>query len=100
VTAWGAVIRNASHLPVFQIRVFFHYVQEQPGGDWTASNRGGPVERIRVIPPGADRFVDIPDQISDMVEQCDDQVYVTSIEFTDASGGRWERDPRGGLRRA
>jgi len=81
------------------VRVFFHYVQEELGGNWTAAMRGGPVERIRVIPPGADRFAEIPDQVRKMLDQCDDQVYVTSIEFTDAAGTQWERDPRGALKR-
>jgi hypothetical protein len=96
--AWGAWIRNASHLPAFQVRVFFHHLQEQ-GGEWTSSMRGGPPTWIRVIPPGADRFVEIPDNIRKMIDQCDDQVYVTSIEFVDAAGTRWERDPPGGLKR-
>jgi len=81
------------------VRTFFHYVQEEAGGDWTSSVRGGPVERVRVIAPGADQFVEIPDNVSKMIDQCDDQVYVTSIEFTDAAGTRWERGPRGGLMR-
>ena len=49
----GAYIRNSSYLPVFQVRVFFHDVVEYLNGtDWTAAMRGGPVERVRVIPPG------------------------------------------------
>jgi hypothetical protein len=99
LTVWGAFMRNASHLPAFQVRVFFHYAQEEPGGSWSTSMRGGPAERIRVIPPGDDRFVEIPDQVRKMIDQCDDQVYMTSIEFTDAIGVLWERDPRGELGR-
>lgn len=95
---WGACIRNASDLPVLDIRVFFHYVQEKwEGGDWEPVLRGAPVERIRVIPPRADRFYKIPDQVRNMIDQVNDSIYVVSIEFTDAAGNRWERDPRGAL---
>jgi hypothetical protein len=59
--------------------------------------RGGPVERIRVLPPQQDRFVEIPQQVSDMLDQVNDNVYAVGIEFTDGAGNRWERDPRGAL---
>ena len=43
---WGALIRNASDLPVFDVRVSFHYIQEKwPGGDWAPVLRGSPPER-------------------------------------------------------
>ncbi len=48
---WAALIRNASDLPILDVRIFFHYVAEKWQG----------------------------------------------IEFTDAAGNRWERDPRGDL---
>lgn len=95
---WGAWIRNASDLPVTDVRTFFHYIAErQPGGDWDPSMRGGPVEKIRVMPPQKDRFVEIPPQVRNMINECNDSVYVVSIEFTDAAGSKWERDPRGAL---
>jgi hypothetical protein len=95
---WGAVIRNASNLPIVDVRVFFHYVAEKwPGGDWEPVLRGTPVEKVRVISPQADRFYKIPEQIRTMMDQVDDTLYVVSIEFTDAAGNRWERDPRGTL---
>ena len=35
----GAFIRNASDLPVLDVRVSFHYIQEKlPGGDWSPSS--------------------------------------------------------------
>jgi hypothetical protein len=95
---WGACIRNASDLPVLDVRTFFHYVAEKwAGGDWEPQIRGGPIQKIRVIPPQADRFVAIPEQLRNMIDQVDDSIYVVSIEFTDAAGNRWERDPRGAL---
>jgi hypothetical protein len=53
VTAWfgrpspdgprGAIIRNASDLPVLNVRTFFNYIAEKwPGGDWDPVPRGAP----------------------------------------------------------
>ncbi len=76
----------------------FHYIQEKwTAGDWEPVFRGSPPEKIRVIPPQSDRFYEIPEQIRTMMDQVDDTLYVVSIEFTDAAGNRWERDPRGAL---
>lgn len=95
---WGARIRNASDLPILDVRTFFHYISEEwPGGDWTPAMRGGPVEKIRVLPPLADHFVEIPKQVRNQIAEVSDSIYVVSIEFTDAAGNRWERDPRGAL---
>jgi hypothetical protein len=98
MSVWGAIIRNASGLPVTDVRTFFHYIAEKwPGGDWEPQDRGGPIEKIRVLPPQQDRFVPIPSQIASQMDQVSDSIYVVSIEFTDAAGNHWERDPRGGL---
>jgi cbb3-type cytochrome oxidase subunit 3 len=85
---WGAHIRNASLLPVFDIRVFFHFVQTRDGGivdarglSWYPVDRGGPAEPVRVIAPGQRRFVRIPDAIKNMVDRCDAQTYVVAIHF-------------------
>jgi hypothetical protein len=101
---WGAFIRNASLLPVFDVRVFFHYVQELASGrldarglSWYPIDRGGPIEPIRVLPPGEKRFVAIPDEIRNMIDRCDAQTYVVAIHFTDPAGVRWVRDGRGEL---
>lgn len=95
---WGAWIRNGSDLPVFDVRTFFHHVHEiQTGSRWEPVMRGSLMDEIRVLPPQADRFFDIPLEIKRHVIECDDSVFIVSIEFTDASGNRWERDPRGAL---
>jgi hypothetical protein len=95
---WGACIRNASDLPILDVRVSFHYIQEKwPGGDWAPVLRASPPEKIRVVPPESDRFYEIPEQVRNMIDQVNDSIYVVSIEFTDAAGNRWERDPRGAL---
>jgi hypothetical protein len=49
------------------------------------------------IPARADRFYEIPEQVRNMIDQVDDSIYVAGVEFTDAAGNRWERDPRGTL---
>ncbi len=101
---WGAFVRNASLLPVFDVRVFFHFVQELSSGrpdarglSWYPIDRGGPIEPIRVLPPGERRFVQIPEEIRGMSDRCDAQTYVVAIHFTDAAGIRWVRDGRGEL---
>jgi len=74
---WGAFVRNASLLPVFDVRVFFHFVQELSSGrlgarglSWYPIDRGGPIEPIRVLPPGERKFVEIPegDEMSRLFE--------------------------------
>jgi hypothetical protein len=95
---WGAVIRNASDLPIFDVQVFFHYIHEtRPGGDWAPVMRGATIEKILVFPPQSDRFVEIPEDVRDQIHEVNDKIYVVSIEFTDAAGNCWERDPRGAL---
>ena len=95
--AWGARIRNASDLPIFDVQAFFHHTHEtRPGGEWEPVMRGATEEKIRVFPPQTDRFVMIPEQVRTMMDFID-QTLVVSIEFTDAAGNCWERDPRGAL---
>jgi hypothetical protein len=54
---WGARVCNDSDLPVVNVRTFFNYIAEtSPGGDWEPVPRGGPVEKIRVLPPRTDRL--------------------------------------------
>jgi hypothetical protein len=93
----GAIIRNASDLPVLDVRVFLHWVNERSDGTWTSANRGGPIERERVIPPDHQVFVAMPEEIRNMTSEVNDRVYVVSIEFTDAAGQHWVRNPHGGL---
>lgn len=99
--SWGALVRNASDEPVFDIRVFFHHIRETEGGGYQAVSQGGPPPRetIGVLPPGEDRFVAIPQNVRAMFGSIiiDDRTCAASVEFTDAAGNRWERDPRGAL---
>jgi len=99
--SWGACVRNASDEPVFDVRVFFHHMREKDGGGYHAVSQGSPPPRetIGVLPPGEDRFVAIPENVRAMFGTItiDDTSSASSVEFTDAAGNRWERDPRGAL---
>jgi hypothetical protein len=95
---WGAAIRNASDLAVLDVRVFFYFVNDPgDGGPWTAEQRWASTSRIRQVPPGQIRHMELPESIGNMVEECNDQLYLVGIEFTDANGLRWMRDERGSL---
>jgi len=70
----GAIIRNASDLPVLDIRAFFYYVDEaQPGAQWQPVMRGGPVERIRLFPPALGRIHPDAGQTAQHLRQCQHQ---------------------------
>lgn len=101
--AWEARIRNASDLPIFDVRAFFHKIHRidpvPGGGNWVPVGQVGtpPDEIICVFPPQADRVVAIPEDVRKMFGELTDRTYVVSIEFTDAAGNHWERDARGDL---
>jgi hypothetical protein len=96
---WGGAVRNASELPIFDVRLFYFRVNDpQDGRPWTATQVFASVDIIRVIPPGQTRNEELPDRVRTQYKDCDDQVYVVGIEFTDANGVRWYRDERGALK--
>jgi hypothetical protein len=98
VPAWGAVIRNSSGLPIYDVQAGFHLITEtSTGAPWMPMYRGGTPAAIPVLPPGPDHLVPIPEDISSKLPEVSDTVYVVSIEFTDSAGNRWERDARGAL---
>ncbi|MBC6456366.1 hypothetical protein [Actinomadura sp. HBU206391] len=96
---YGAYIRNASDLPIYDVRVEFYYVQDRTDGTsgWDPIHRGSSVEELRAIPPQGTEFVDMPQGIRRQVDDISDEMYVTGIEFRDSAGNRWARDPRGQL---
>jgi hypothetical protein len=101
--AWEARIRNASDLPIFDVRTFFHKIHKvnptPGGGNWVPAGQEAtpPDETICVFPPQADRVVAVPENARKMFGEPTDRTYVASIEFTDAAGHHWERDARGTL---
>ena len=76
-------------------------MREKEGGGYQADYKGGPPPRetMAVLPPGEDRSVAIAYPVGAMFGSIaiDDRTCAASVEFTDAAGNRWERDPRGAL---
>ena len=98
-STWGAAVRNASELPIFDVQVTFYRVSDPGDGTpWTAQPRYAPLERFRVIAPDHTRRLDLPQTVRNTGEEWNDSVCVVGIEFTDASGTRWVRDARAALR--
>jgi len=96
---WVAAIQNASELPVFDVRVFFYWVNDPGDGrPWTTEQRYASEETILVIPPGRFRHYDLPGRVAAMAKECSDRVYLVAIHFTDANGIHWMRDERAALR--
>lgn len=97
---WKAHIRNASDLPIFDVRTFFHEIRKKPDEGWDTIPQGGPPPRdetICVFPPNADRLIAVPEKVWALFQELTDRTCVVSIEFSDAAENRWERDPRGTL---
>ncbi|RZU73489.1 HNH endonuclease [Micromonospora kangleipakensis] len=93
--AWGATIRNASELPVYQVHVEFVPIERWrgllavvievvPPGDWLVSGRK--------VYPKPDRAALRPD-----TWEMPERTYVTELRFTDTNGQTWHRDRRGVL---
>jgi hypothetical protein len=95
---WGARIRNASDLPIYSLRVFFHAVSavHAASEDFTLVDLGGPPERIRTIEPRSEQFVTVPGNIN-LPQNPDSGSCAVSVEFVDASRNRWQRDGYGAL---
>jgi hypothetical protein len=77
-----------------------HKVEPAPGGDYWVSVgqvEVPPDQIICVFRPESDRTVPAPEKVQEMFGQVNDRTCVVSIEFTDANGSDWERDPRGAL---
>jgi hypothetical protein len=110
VTAWlthrepdglsKAHISNDSDQPVFDVRTSFYYMRKKPGEGWEAidQERLPREETICVFPPHHDRHVAVPESIRAKFEEVTDHTCVVSIEFNDAAGNHWERDPHGVLK--
>jgi hypothetical protein len=95
---WGAAVRNASELPILDVRVSYYWVNDpRDGSPWTTEQRYASVDRIRMIPPGKTEYHELPERVISMAEECSTQVYLVGIEFTDANGIGWRRDERGAL---
>jgi hypothetical protein len=95
---WGGAVRNASDLPIFDVRIFYFRVNDsRDGSPWTAVHVYASIDIIRVIPPEQTRTEELPQRVRGQYEDCNDQVYVVGVEFTDADGNRWYRNERAAL---
>jgi hypothetical protein len=92
---WGGTVQNSSELPIFDVRIFYYWVNDRrDGSPWTTEQRYASVDIIRVIPPGQIRNQELPERVRNQSEECNDRVYLVGIEFTDANGRRWFRNER------
>jgi len=94
----GAVIRNSSGLPVYDMRVSFCVPVDPSGGlTWHQGERYSSPSLTHVVPPG-DTHVPLPDDVWAREEAEGRELeWLVAVEFTDATGHRWLRDPRGRL---
>lgn len=92
----GAVISNASDLPVYNVRVSLCVaVGSSARLTWRQGERFAGA--LRLVPPGQEH-VEMPDHLRTEEEASGNQpTWLAAIEFTDAAGVRWLRDPRGRL---
>ena len=99
LTVWGAVIGNASDLPVYGVRYSFCVAVDRASGlDWRAGERIAVVSPIVLVPRRGSAQEKIPDHIREQEEAGGNKPrWLIAIEFTDADGRRWLRDPRGRL---
>jgi hypothetical protein len=92
---FGALLRNASELPVYDVVVEFHFTSPRLDGSvWTLA-RGQ--SKRRLVPPG-ESFIPAPDAMLREVVEADP--FVVSLSFRDAGNRRWLRDPDGVLSEA
>lgn len=95
VQVWGAFVRNASDLPIYDVAVEFHFTSPRmDGGVWTLAR--GQTKR-RFLPPG-ESFVPVPEAM--LREIVDTDTYLVAMSFRDAGNRRWRRDPDGILTEA
>jgi hypothetical protein len=96
---WGAIITNASDLPVYIVKVSFCVAVDSAAGlTWRHGERF--LGALRLVPPGQ-QHIEMPDHVKAEEEATGNEpVWLVAIEFTDASGAMWLRDPRGRLETA
>jgi hypothetical protein len=95
-TRWGAIVSNASGLPVYNVRISF-CVAVDTSAELTWQHGERYLGALRLVPPG-EEHVEMPDHLRAEGEASGDEpTWLVAIEFTDASGSRWLRDPRGRL---
>jgi hypothetical protein len=98
--AWGAFLRNASDLPVYDVHVKFYF--PPPGTHDYVETWNIHTVMQQVLPP-SDTPIHVPiDEVELRLYSDDprmDAFHRVQIEFTDTQGIRWHRDVKGRLRR-
>lgn len=91
---FGAFVRNASDLPVFDIYPVFQPASDgEPtaGGDWFFEN-------IAVLPPHETKFMPLElaeDEYEEVPHHLRNGMFLVEITFRDAAGVRWTRSADG-----
>ncbi|MGP4026148.1 hypothetical protein [Actinomadura sp. 3N407] len=94
--SFGAFVRNASDLPVFDIYPVFRPASDgEPtdGGDWFFEN-------IAVLPPHETKFILLElteDEYEEVPHHLRNEMFLVEITFRDAAGVRWIRSADGSL---
>jgi hypothetical protein len=94
--SWGAHVRNASQLLIYNVEVAF--LQVEPDGTVPGPSRGY-AEVQRVVPPSeGTTFFPCPEQVLQQTATApEDWLTAVSVRFTDAAGAWWRREPDGQL---
>jgi hypothetical protein len=90
---YGAIIKNASDLPIYDITVEFCYIRQTAGG--VSSRRSA--YPIPVIPPQETERAGADELMGRSTDQLGHVNYAVAIEFRDTAGIRWRRDIHGKL---
>lgn len=96
---WGAVVKNASDLPVYDVHMIF-CIAADLGSErsWLDGFKWSPLQLTAVVPPG-ETLVELDNTIClDREAKRDKTKWQVALSFSDAAGNRWARDPGGGLR--
>jgi hypothetical protein len=84
---WGVEIRNGSNLPVYDVRVAYHFVKKGA----TTPEKG--FYKVAILPPG-ESFRELPRSLRDAKNP--DEMTV-ALTFRDAAGYSWSRGTDGVL---
>lgn len=93
---FGAIVQNASGLPIYDLRVSFRFPPAS-GIDYSVmAIERSLSEPIRVVPPGK-AFIRLNPSVLRQTDEAGYFNFVVAIEFRDAAGARWSRDVTGKL---
>lgn len=97
---WGAVVKNASDLPVYDVHVIFCIAADPGSGrSWLDGVEWSPLQLTAVTPPGETTLIEFDNAIRlDREAERDETKWQVYLSFSDAAGNRWARDPGGQLR--